>query len=780
MRFGRLFYWNYNNFFIKNSFSYKYHLERSILLYLEGCLRILINKKKNNKKKKFKKRKFSNLIKNKFLIPLLAGRGNVFFNFNCIQVKFTYFYNTTKTSPITDKILLHKINCLAVSLSRIFGLKVYINNINYFELTVKPALILLFAGISKLARRRLKRSKFKARKAVKDFLFFSQFNNLNNFLHYKRGALIYLYAKRRLLRFTKHNYFTRLLNVFLSSFMLTKIDFIVILKAVSYELENLRKQHKALISFVFALMRIFFVVFKRAHKLLGLSLRFKGRLVTFNRENPRSNKFFLTLARKNAMNQQIEAESYAYAAFGRFGCTNITLKVSFISVMFCSNFTFFVPFLQGSFLTNPFTQINFNFLTLLNNFFVYWFTFNQSLLFSVSYNFFSNLNLSLYSFTSSFFSNSFFLTFRAIRSNKKKSKKRARRFFFKNLLKTIFLTSHVFLCYNYLLRHCFFGVNFFSMNKKTDHTYLLLLNLYYSKFYTLILFKYYSLASFFKDNCEQSSTTFFNNSTFKLNFLGNNNFLKFYSKKLFLSSLNNKVAYEHSLLLFKYQNLNFATSVSISEFTTKLVSIFSYWWAKQALNLDDFNICNYPLITFNIKKALIFIFKVVLSPNGYRSFRTKRVPSVFYNIRDLISSPINKKASRLLGRDLFKSARSKLKPLGLSFLGSTFLNLKKSTDSSYVTLPILTQTVPSSYFLSSAWVFSLQLDWHFYSKYPFKGLSTAFFKIDTKKLNDWDIYQQGWHKLTRQELFKRNLFLGGNSNIAHKKFLKLNLESIFN
>jgi len=285
------------------------------LLYLEGCLRILTNKKKKN----YKKRKFSNLRKNKFLIPLLAGRGNVFFNFNCIQVKFNYFYNTAKTSSVSDKILVQKIRGLACSLSKIFGVRVYVNNTNYFELTVKPSLVLMFASSTGPVVNMPYKSKFKTRKAVKDFLFFSQFNTLNNFIQFKRGAFLYSYISRKLSNFTDNNYFSRLLNVFLSSFMLNKVDFVIILKAISYELENLRKQHKALITFVFQLLRIFFLVFHRYHKLLGLSLRFKGRLVSFNREDPRSNKFFLTLGRKNAMDQRVEAESYAYAAFGRFG-----------------------------------------------------------------------------------------------------------------------------------------------------------------------------------------------------------------------------------------------------------------------------------------------------------------------------------------------------------------------------------------------------------------------------------------------------------------------------
>lgn len=275
-------------------------------------------------------------------VPITVGRHSIQLSSKKIIISINLFLDTRNfhKKNLADSDFL--IKSAQKTLSTFFNCKVVINYINYFKLYLE-------AAVSPKPFRSYLRYSAHKRYVTPHTINLDKIREYSFYIQIRRD---YNKLKYSLKKFSYNRYFPRIFNIFFASFQNKKFDPWLIVNAISFEISNLRKRHAPFIKFVFSTVKLFFKKFKRKFNLKGLKLQFKGRMVPFNREHPRSLLKVIRLGCMNSSTVNIKAYQADVKSASRFGAVFISLTVS------QSKFKFSPVLLNSSFLLGNFYKFN--------------------------------------------------------------------------------------------------------------------------------------------------------------------------------------------------------------------------------------------------------------------------------------------------------------------------------------------------------------------------------------------------------------------------------------
>ena len=321
IRFGKSILWNLNHQIPSTNVTkiktfnpfLQPHVSQFVVNYFIGLIRALFIREwclPKVSKIKFRRRLWK--------MPITIGRHSIQVSYKKIIISINLFLDTRNFHKRNLADMFFLVKSAQSTLSNFFNCNVTINYINYFKLYVEAAVS------PKPFRKYLKFSTNK-RYSIPHTINLDKIREYSFYIQIRRN---YSKLKFLLKKFSYNRYFPRIFNVFFSAFQNKKFDPWLIVNAISFEISNLRKRHAPFIKFVFAAVKIFFKKFKRKFNMNGIKLQFKGRMVPFNREHPRSLLKVIRIGCMNSSTVDIKTYQADVKSASRFGSVFISLTVS--------------------------------------------------------------------------------------------------------------------------------------------------------------------------------------------------------------------------------------------------------------------------------------------------------------------------------------------------------------------------------------------------------------------------------------------------------------------
>lgn len=251
--------------------------------------------------------------------------GNVSFkkNYDGLYIKINYYLDKNFAKQETLLFIKKKLKEAQFFLQKTLKHNIYIikNNLhNVFKLI--PLInnkMLLKSNLQRLKIILLK-NPMEKKKLYKDLQYSNKINKE------------YLYFKKSLMFYQKNEYFNRLHKVFFILFLYKRIDVKLLVNAIAIELSKLRKGHSFFFKFLNNMLTLLINNQKTNHKIKGLSLTIKGRLILRNRQTPRKKKFILNIGKLNRMTLNSYIIQENCVSIGRLGSVNINLLINFSKI----------------------------------------------------------------------------------------------------------------------------------------------------------------------------------------------------------------------------------------------------------------------------------------------------------------------------------------------------------------------------------------------------------------------------------------------------------------
>lgn len=280
-----------------------FHFDHKIKNYIQNLVEFVVPPApKNVNTKKSKIRKFP-------VQPGLQGKTVAFRSTDLVVICTFYYLNYDGATP--KQIASYRRN-----VSRIMSaVKEEANNcvvkvklMNYFIFFWR------YEGFLGLAKSKRLHKKFDLCAAHHE-----HFRNERNY--YKGARSIICRVKNRIRRgFRRERYFKRTFYPLISSFLFFDFDSDIAARAIAFELQILRINHKKFVRYIRRFFKISFKIWNEKYKLIeGLRIKINGRLTNYRRQSRRTQTKIFTLGYLKKSHTALQSGYSASVGFNRYG-----------------------------------------------------------------------------------------------------------------------------------------------------------------------------------------------------------------------------------------------------------------------------------------------------------------------------------------------------------------------------------------------------------------------------------------------------------------------------